>query len=171
MKNIKISRLFATMMFVAVLAFTGCTQQVEEKITYFYVLPIESGDALIADWVDNTAAHYVITQSSFDNYGSWGDSYAGNNLVVLKQSDTAGTIFIKYTRAMNPDYSYTTTAPDVGKWYAVSYKSLTDTSVEIAGAANYTNGGVSSCDTLEEAKEEFTIEKGYFETHDTFVKQ
>ena len=169
MKNIKISRLFATMMFVAVLAFTGCTQQVEEKITYFYVLPIESGDALIADWVDNNAAHYVITQSSFDNYGSWGDSYAGNNLVVLKQSDTAGTIFIKYTRAMNPDdYSYTTTAPDVGKWYAISYKGLSASSIQIAGA--YKNGGKSACATLNEAVKEFTIANGYFATYSDCTK-
>ena len=169
MKNIKISRLFAAALFVAAFTFFGCAQNEEETSTkYIYVLPIDADDALIGDWVDDTACHYEISQTAFDNHGSWGDSYAGNNLVVQKFSETSGTIFIKYTRAMNPDFSYTNTAPDVGNWYAISYKDLTDSSIQIAGA--YKENGKSSCATLKEAVKEFTKGHGYFDTYSTCTK-
>jgi hypothetical protein len=162
MKHLKFSRLFAAFAFVAILALAGCKQPDEE--THY---------AIEGTWVCDDGQKFIITNSTLTNY--WGESegYAGDNLTIVETSDNAGYIYIKYTRSLDynsPTY-YSENGEDVGKWYAVSYKSLTDTSVEIAGASNYTNGGVSSCDTLEEAKEEFTIEKGYFETHDTFVKQ
>ena len=168
MKNIKFSRLFAAFAFVAILALAGCKQNVEPEKNYYYVLPLEANDSLIADWVDSTSTHYEITQNSFDNHGSWGNSYAGNNLVVLKSSDTAGIIFIKYTRAMNSDYTYSATAPDVGKWYAISYKNLTASSIKISGA--YKKNGKTACTTLKDAVKEFTVDHGYFATYTDCTK-
>ena len=169
MKNIKFSRLFAAFAFVAILALAGCKQNVEPEKNYYYVLPLEANDSLIADWVDSTSTHYEITQNSFDNHGTFGNSYAGDNLVVLKSSDTAGIIFIKFTRAANPDWTYTASAPDVGKWYAVSYKDLTASSIKISGA--YKKNGKTACTTLKDAVKEFTVDNGYFAAYSDCTKQ
>ena len=162
MKNIKFSRLFAAFAFVAILALAGCKQP-EEETPY----------AIEGTWVDSTGAKFEITHSelknTYVNNGVTCDSYAGNELTVEQTSDTSGTIFIKYTRAMNPDWTYSESAPDVGKWYAVSYKSLTDTSVEFAGA--WKPNGETSCETLEDAKAEFTSDNGYYGEYTTYTRQ
>lgn len=169
MKNSKFSRLFVAALFVTVLALSGCKQIVPLLVdNYLIVAPIESNDAIIGDWVDNTGAHYETTQNAFDNHGTGYQSYAGNNLVVQKISDTSGTIFIKLTRAADANWQYTTTAPDVGKWYAISYKNLGTSSVKISGA--YKSGGKTACDTLAEAVKEFTILNGYFGTYSDCTK-
>ena len=153
MKNIKFSRLFAAMMFVAVLSFAGCKQQPEEEKASIY-----------GTWVSESATwteKWEISDSELKNYGNGNLGYAGNSVEVVEISDTKGYIYIKYTRASNPDWTYSETAADVGKWYALYYFDLTKDSVKISGATNYYNNGVSACDTLEEAKNEFTVEKDY----------
>ena len=64
-------------------------------------------------------------------------------------------------------YRYSTTAPDVGTWYAISFKDLTATAVKISGAY----GTKSSTATLEEAVTEFTVDKGYFAFYSDCTKQ
>ena len=158
MKNIKFSRLFAAMMFVAVLSFAGCKQQ-----------PEETPKTIEGKWVCEFTGGkevYEITSSSIDNYGEYSgypyQCYAGDNLVVDKISETEGYLYIKLTRAFCPTHSdYDTDAPDVGKWYAIFYFDLDENSVKLSAASNRENNGVSSCDTLQEAKTEFTLEKGY----------
>ena len=60
-------------------------------------------------------------------------------------------------------YRYSASAPDAGKWYAISFKNLSESSVQFSGAYGSKEGHkLSSVDTLDEAKEEFTIENGYF---------
>lgn len=152
MKNIKFSRLFAAFAFVAILALAGCKQP-EEETPY----------AIEGTWYEATYGQkFEITHNELKNYGGDVLFYAGDNLVVEPISDEAGYIYIKYTE--NATYSDV-----IGGWYAVSYKSLTDTSAEIAGA--YKATGVKCCDTLEEAKAEFTIDNGYYSWYDTFAKQ
>jgi hypothetical protein len=171
MKHLKFSRLFAAVTFVAILALAGCKQP-EEETPY----------AIEGTWLDATYGQkFEITHSELKNFyndyltGEPKEGYAGNELTVEQSSDTSGMIYIKYTKAGKPDWSgYSSDpseAPDVGKWYAVSYKDLTDTTVKISASSNYYNSGVSSCDSLEEAKAEFTVDKGYFVTYDDFVKQ
>lgn len=151
--------------------FMSCQQEDETEYVNY---------SLTGTWVNSYSGGtsvYKITSSTFDNSGtssyngttSTYDSYAGNNLVVSYTNDeeTAGYIYIKYTRAMNPDYSYSETAPDVGKWYAIAFKELTASSVSLSGAA----GTVSSTSTLEEAISTFTIANGYFTTYSECVKQ
>ena len=151
--------------------FMSCQQEDETEYVNY---------SLTGTWVNSYSGGtsvYKITSSTFDNSGtssyngttSTYDSYAGNNLVVSYTNDeeTAGYIYIKYTRAMNPDYSYSETAPDVGKWYAIAFKELTASSVSLSGAA----GTVSSTSTLEEAISTFTIDNGYFTTYSECVKQ
>lgn len=151
--------------------FMSCQQEDETEYVNY---------SLTGTWVNSYSGGtsvYKITSSTFDNSGtssyngttSTYDSYAGNNLVVSYTNDeaTSGYIYIKYTRAMNPDYSYSETAPDVGKWYAIAFKELTASSVSLSGAY----GTVSSTSTLEEAISTFTIDNGYFTTYSECVKQ
>ncbi len=162
MKNLKFSRLFAAFAFVAILALAGCKQPEEE--THY---------AIEGTWVCDDGQKFIITNSTLSNY--WGETvgYAGDNLTVVEISDTAGTIFIKYTKAFcsehsdfdNFVYTYDEDAPDVGKWYAVSYQELTDESVKLSGSSK------PASETLEQAKIDHTSEKGAFAQYDDFVRQ
>ena len=124
---------------------------------------------LIGKWQDSSYSIYEISQNEFSNYGDNYLSYAGNNLVISKTSENSGYIYIQYTKAYCAKHStYDNDSPDVGKWYAISYKSLTASSIKISGA--YKDGGETSTETLEEAMAEFTIENGYFSTYSECVK-
>lgn len=132
---------------------------------------------LVGKWQDSSNFIYEISQNEFSNYGYGFDSYAGNNLVISITSNdfSSGYIYIKYTKAycaehsnLEDKYIYDNDSPDVGKWYAISYKSLTASSIKISGA--YKKGGETSTETLEEAMAEFTIENGYFSTYSDCVK-
>lgn len=184
----KTSALFVLMLF-SVLLF-GCKPvteiQTETKIVILEKLT--NDDPLVNDWYDTTVGRFLITKDYLSNqyldldgefydYDNdtylWNKSYEGNNLYVLKLSETSGTIFIKYTRAADANWNYTTDpsqAPDIGKWYAVSYKDLnaTNKTVNLSGA--WKADGVTSCNTLEEAVNEFTIEKGYFEFYTAHIE-
>lgn len=163
------------LLFTAVM--TGCKPQTEIQEVYYYVTPLENDDPLIGDWYNISETYsekYTITENSFDNqwgYGNpvvWNDSYAGNNLYVLKLSETSGTIFFKFTRAATPSYSYSTDpseAPDVGNWYAISYKDLNSSKKTVNLSGAYKAGGQTSCQTLQEAVNEFTIAHGYFASY------
>lgn len=168
MKNSKFSRLFAAALFVAVLALSGCKQVVQNNVL---------SNGVIGTWVDagtTGTSIYEITASTFTNKwkpltGSETTSYAGNTVVVMMDDNTSGRIFIKYTRAMNADYTYSETAPDVGKWYAVAFKDLAPFTMKVSGA--YKAGGSTSCTTLEAAITEFTVANGYFGTYSAVIKR
>ena len=68
-------------------------------------------------------------------------------------SDTEGMMYGKYTESWDPT--------SVGKYYAVAFKNLTTSTISISGAADYINN-IWVADSLEQAKEIFTIEKGSF---------
>lgn len=162
MKNTKFSFNRAWLVLTALLmsalvavSFTSCKSDDDNDVSIY------------GTWVNKTDAYtetYKITEKMFSN-----GYYEGNNLTVIESSDSAGYIYIKYTKAMNADYSYSETAPDVGKWYAISYKNLTDDTVSISGA--YKSGGATSTETLDEAVSEFTIENGYFGKYSDCTRQ
>ena len=137
---------------------------------------LSADSPLIGKWQDSYGSIYEISQTKFSNYGESYESYAGNNLVISKSTDNSGYIYIQYTKAYCAEhsnleeykYTYDNDSPDVGKWYAISYKSLTASSIQISGA--YKKGGETSTETLEEAMAEFTIENGYFSTYSDCVK-
>ena len=176
MKNIKFSRLFAAALLVACFAFAGCKQPINNYSV-----------SVVGNWVSEYQENWTITATSVDT-GAY--SYAGDNLVIVMDDETSGRMFIKYTRAQettdveptgadadtwsysswnNNWYRYSTTAPDVGKWYAISFKELEYSKVQMAGA--WKAAGVTSKDTLEEAMAEFTVANGYFSSYSTFAKQ
>ena len=142
--------------------FLSCQQEDETEYVNY---------SLTGTWQSSYGEIFKITSTSLSNGGSWGNSYAGNNLVVSYTNDaaTSGYIYIKYTRAMNSDYTYSETAPDVGKWYAVAFKELTASSLSLSGA--YNASGKISAETLEEAISTFTIANGYFDNYSECVKQ
>ena len=132
---------------------------------------LSTDSPLIGKWKDSYSSIYEISQNEFSNYSDTYLSYAGNNLVISKTSENSGYIYIQFTRAADENWNYTTDkekAPDIGNWYAISYKSLTASSIKISGA--YKDGGETSTETLEEAMAEFTIENGYFSTYSECVK-
>ncbi len=124
--------------------------------------------SLFGSWTSSYGEVFKVTPTSLSNAYGTSDCYAGNNLVVSYTNDdeTAGYIYIKYTRAMNEDSTYSESAPDVGKWYAVAFKNLTSSSVSLSGA----RGTVTSTSTLEEAISTFTVDNGYFSTYSECAK-
>lgn len=164
MKNTKFSFNRAWLVLTALLmsalvavSFTSCKSDDDDASIY-------------GTWKSSYGEIYDISTTELKNGGSWGNCYAGNNLTVRKISDSAGIVYIKYTRSIiYGSMDYSETAPDVGKWYAISYKNLTDDTVSISGA--YKSGGATSTETLDEAVSEFTIENGYFGTYSDCTRQ
>lgn len=123
------------------------------------------------NWGSSWGEIYNITETTFDTVSS----YAGDNLVIEPLTNNSGYLYFKYTKALCSDHSdfgkynftYDTDSELVGKWYAVYYKDLTETSVQISGAA----GSVTSTETLEEAKKVFTVEKGYYAVFSECVRK
>ena len=126
-------------------------------------------DPTNTNWKDNTN-HDLLKKSWYDtastdstyNYDgtTFSSSWQGTvsysftvEEIVWGSDNTSGIIYGKYTA--------NTYSPElVGKYYAVSFKSLTSETVSIAGA--YKSDGVSATDTLEDAKTTFTEANGYF---------
>lgn len=130
---------------------------------------LSADSPLIGKWKDSYGSIYEISQTEFSNYGENYNSYAGKNLVISKSTDNSGYIYIQYTRAADKNWNYTTDktkAPDVEKWYAISFKKLTNSSIKLSGAY----GEKTSTETLEEAITEFTIENGYFASYSDCTK-
>lgn len=158
-------------------SFMSCQQEDDGNELPDGVYELSDNSALIGTWQSSYGEIFKITSTSLSNGGSWGDSYAGNNLLVSYTNDeeTAGYIYIKYTRAYCSTHSDSTTytyiydedAADVGKWYAIAFKELTASSVSLSGAA----GTVSSTSTLEDAISTFTVANGYFSYYSECVKQ
>lgn len=156
--------LLCTFVFIS-FGFISCQTETEYETEYVN---------LTGEWKSSYGEIYKISATALSNYytyeGETCDTYAGDSLVVryTNEGQTAGYIYIKYTRAMNPDYTYSETAPDTGKWYAFSFKNLTSSSVSISGA--YKTGGKTSAETLEGALEEFSVENGYFDSYSECAK-
>lgn len=154
---------------VSVLAFSfsACNVTTEPEVEHVYK-QIDADDLLVGTWTGGSTEwpeSYTITNTTFESKGS----YKGNNLVVQKLDSTSGYIYIKYTVAMNADSFYSETAPDVGKWYAISYKDLGAEKISLSGA--YKKGGATSCETLDEAVTEFTVDNGYFAYYSPLTRQ
>ena len=149
----KFSRFLAVFITVVSLCAFGCKTQPEEDFI----------SDLYGKWTSSYGEVFEISKDYLKNYGEDWSSYEGDSIIIItnENDNASGTIFLKYTVSMNPDWSYSNTAPDVGKWYAVSYKNLTKNSVSLSGA--YKSDGKTSTETLEEAKEEFTVANGYFD--------
>ena len=104
---------------------------------------------------DNFEGGYDIKADRVDDWAGTAVNYSvAIKEIFWNEDNTSGIIYGKYTTA--PSYN-----PSVAnKYYAISFKGLTDSKVSISGA--YKDGGVSATDTLAEAKTTFTEANGYF---------
>ena len=90
-------------------------------------------------------------------YADPGPTYTIEVLEISWTSDTEGFFYGKYLQSWDDK--------SIGKYYAISFKNLTETTLSISGALNGTHGVSQSgwtADTLEEAKKIFTIAAGSF---------
>lgn len=161
-------KVLSSFVVLACAAFVLCVASCKEPETVSY------GD-LEGTFVSHYSEYFVIsadTETFTNYYGSISDStkcYAGSDIFISGIDETSGIIYMKYTRSMNSDYTYSESAPDVGKWYAVAYKLLTSNTCSFGGA--YLATGVTSTDSLDEAKSTFTIDNGYFSYYSECSKQ
>lgn len=95
---------------------------------------------LVGTWT-STYDGYVITDTKI-TYDDGGYGFGWNADIAEITDDY---IYVKYSS---------------GKYYCVAYKNLTETACSFSNA--YKDGGKSDCETLDEAKSEFTIENEYF---------
>ena len=106
---------------------------------------------------DSYTETYIYSLDGFD-----GGSYKMEVEKIIWSSDNSGIIYGNYTKN---DY----VSGVVGKYYAVSFKDLTDSGVSISGA--YKQDGKTGARTLIEAIIEFTVNKGYYSIYSSCVKK
>lgn len=113
---------------------------------------------LLGTWENPTykGETYIYDGITFTSSGS----YKMKVKSIIWSSDASGIIYGRYTE--------NTYSPSVvGKYYAVSFKDLTDTSISISGAFK---GGKMAADSLVEAITEFTINNGYYSLYSSCKK-
>ncbi|OEJ16038.1 hypothetical protein BFL38_11315 [Brachyspira hampsonii] len=130
--------------------------------------PIKTKEQMLQQkWINDYGTGYElynITENSLESAGSYNNSpeTVGYQISIEEISwnsdNTSGIIYGKYTIDNNNNNK------NLGKWYAVSFKNLTDTSISICGASKKLEDGSydSSAETLQEAKTKFTEANGYF---------
>lgn len=120
--------------------------------------PYNDNSRLLGTWENkqpNFTETYIYDGINFD-----AGSYKMKVKSIIWSSDASGIIYGRYTKNTN-DSSV------VGKYYAVSFKDLTDTSISISGA--YKDGKMAA-DSLVEAITEFTINNGYYSFYSSCKK-
>ena len=121
--------------------------------------PYNDNSRLLGTWENKQQTYtetYIYDGITFTSSGS----YKMKVKSIIWSSDASGIIYGRYTE--NTYYSSV-----VGKYYAVSFKDLTDTSISISGA--YKDGKMAA-DTLIEAITEFTINNGYYSNYSSCKK-
>ena len=167
MKNLKFSRLFAAMMFVACLVLVGCKQPDD---------PTSPKEVTIySTWADNVETYNAYTGYDCKITADYIEtaSYGKHNgpIYVAKTSETSGYIYYQFSQNMTgygpgPDYEpYTVEC--AGKWCAVAYKNLTADSVQMCDAYKT----YDFAESLSKAVELYTVDNGWFAgINTTFTK-
>lgn len=120
--------------------------------------PYNDNSRLLGTW-ENKQQTYTETYI-YDGINFDAGSYKMKVKSIIWSSDASGIIYGRYTE--------NTYSPSVvGKYYAVSFKDLTDTSISISGAFK---GGKMAADSLVEAITEFTINNGYYSFYSSCKK-
>ena len=121
--------------------------------------PYNDNSRLLGTWENPkySGETYIYDGITFTSSGS----YKMKVKSIIWSSDASGIIYGRYTEnTYNPSV--------VGKYYAVSFKDLTYSSVSISGA--YKKDGKIATDSLVEAITEFTINNGYYGTYSSCKK-
>ena len=164
MKNLKFSRLFAAVTFVAILALAGCKQQPEESLPES-VEELSADNLIIGKWTDGYA--------SFNTYDGYDCCYATNKIessswgahestvYIKKITEDSGYLYYQFSENVigyDANFAPYTIENSKGKWCAIGYKKLTAASVQMCDA--YKDYGFA--ESLEDAVSLYTIENGYF---------
>lgn len=122
--------------------------------------PYNDNSRLLGTWENPkySGETYIYDGITFTSSGS----YKMKVKIIIWSSDASGIIYGRYTE--NSTYGSSV----VGKYYAVSFKDLTDTSISISGA--YKKDGKMAADSLVEAINEFTINNGYYSFYSSCKK-
>ena len=165
MKNLKFSRLFAAITFVAVLALAGCKQPEDETKDPVARL-LTADDAIIGTWADDSSYNpydgydCLISEDKIET-ASYG-VHVGP-VYINKVDETSGYLYYQFENdipgweQINGEWVQGTVPGTKGKWGAVAYKNLTVTSVNMCDMDNS-----EFASTLEEAKTMYTIDNERF---------
>ena len=168
MKNLKFSRLFAAMMFVACLVLVGCKPQSDDEgsAPAAVVLPenvraLTSEDGIVGKWgdaypdywaYDGYGCQYALNKVETASYGAH-----DSTVYIFETSETSGYLYYKFSK---PISLYGIGEVDVtGKWGAIAYQNLTSTSVQMCDA-NYMDQKWAN--SLKDCVLQYTKENGYF---------
>ena len=146
MKTKKIGKIYTCSLLLVFLfiAIISCNKNPYNRLLGTWENPTYKGETYIYDGITFTSS----------------GSYKMKVKSISWSSDASGIIYVRYT-----ENTYDSSV--VGKYYAVSFKDLTDTSISICGA--YKDGKMSA-DTLVEAITEFTINNGYYSLYSSCKK-
>lgn len=178
--------LILTALFVIGFVFAGCKPETPVQTLPDGIVELSENDKLVGTWKASEYESYEITTTTFKSgyegnnlvvgytnkektagyiYIKYTKAYESTSTEPTGDDKDTWTYVPAYHNEENPEwdspeswYRYSTTAPDVGKWYAISFTDLSDNAIKISGAY----GKKSSVATLEEAISEFTIENKYF---------
>ena len=134
--------LLLVFLFIAIIS---CNKNPYNRLLGTWENPKYSGETYIYDGITFTSS----------------GSYKMKVKSIIWSSDASGIIYGRYT-----ENTYDSSV--VGKYYAVSFKDLTDTSISISGA--YKKDGKIATDSLVEAITEFTINNGYYGNYSSCKK-
>lgn len=147
MKTKKIGKIHTCSLLVVFLfiAIISCNKNPYNRLLGTWENPTYKGETYIYDGITFTSS----------------GSYKMKVKSIIWSSDASGIIYGRYIT--NSFYTNV-----VGKYYAVSFKDLTYSSVSISGA--YKKDGKIATDSLVEAITEFTINNGYYGTYSSCKK-
>jgi hypothetical protein len=143
---------------------TVSCKQATDSETETTVQTVTGSETFIGKWSSTYSDYYNITSASVVYYdGGYGYSWEGSPAGKKETGSTSGYIYVKYTSVGDLMSSSL-----VGTYTAVSYKSLGNSSVQMATA--YKSGGASSESTLDKAAAEYTISNGYYSYYGAYSK-
>ena len=108
-------------------------------------------------------------------FGEWqspyGDGYSISETTVVYDDGGWGVGYTGKIEEITNDYIYYSLETKT-KFYAICYKNLTENSCELSGAYKDADaGGKTYCNSLEDAKKEFTVENGYYAIFGEYVRK
>ena len=107
-------------------------------------------------------------------FGEWkspyGDGYSISETTVVYDDGGYGYGYTGKIEEITNDYIFYS-LENKTKFNAICYKNLTENSCEFSGAyKEEAAGGKTYCDSLEDAKKEFTVENGYYTYFGEYVR-
>ncbi|GEM_PF-5685432 len=141
-------------------SFISCQQEEDTEYVYEYVIvnpytDSEDYDKLNGNtWLSSSNDYYDFNNDTVYYYdGGYGYDWSGKVAGIRDNY-----IYFKYVSVGSglEDSSLE------GKYNAINFKDLTNSTVSMGTASNYTNKRKACTDTLEEAVKEFTLANGYW---------